>query len=150
MLKKQISNMESRYNNVLKENQFLWKTFMNSKKQQDEMKRQMERICKFISKLTTSNRILDNSDDFSQYVRFGSALLIVDASRQACRHGHHNVSHVDCWRGRNFNARAVQRYIRVRFVCFSSSSATCKSILCREWTLLAYQCVPRWSILVHC
>lgn len=70
LLKKQISNMESRYNNVLKENQFLWKTFMNSKKQQDEMKRQMERICKFISKLTTSNRILDNSDDFSQYVRF--------------------------------------------------------------------------------
>ena len=40
MLKKQISSMESRYNNVLKENQFLWKTFMNSKKQQDEMKRQ--------------------------------------------------------------------------------------------------------------
>ena len=70
LLKKQISNMESRYNNVLKENQFLWKTFMNSKKQQDEMKRQMERICKFISKLTTSNRILDNSDDLSQYVRF--------------------------------------------------------------------------------
>lgn len=68
MLKKQISSMESRYNNVLKENQFLWKTFMNSKKQQDEMKRQMERICKFISKLTTSNRILDNSDDLNQYV----------------------------------------------------------------------------------
>ena len=69
LLKKQISDMESKYNNILQENRFLWKTFMNSKKQQDVMKQQMERICKFISKFSAGNRLLE-TDDTPQYVCF--------------------------------------------------------------------------------
>lgn len=79
LLKKQISDMESKYNNILQENRFLWKTFMNSKKQQDIMKQQMERICKFINKFSAGNRLLE-TDDTPQYVCFLSSLL-----RRCCR-----------------------------------------------------------------
>ena len=44
LLKKQTTEMEAKYNNVLQENRLLWQTFMKSKQQQDAMKQQMERI----------------------------------------------------------------------------------------------------------
>ena len=51
LLKKQTAEMEAKYTNVLQENRLLWQTIMKSKKQQDEMKHQMERICRFICKM---------------------------------------------------------------------------------------------------
>ena len=54
--------MEAKYNNVLQENRLLWQTFMKSKQQQDAMKQQMERICRFIYKVYP-NRLRDTNDD---------------------------------------------------------------------------------------
>lgn len=62
LLKKQTTEMEAKYNNVLQENRLLWQTFMKSKQQQDAMKQQMERICRFIYKVYP-NRLRDTNDD---------------------------------------------------------------------------------------
>lgn len=51
LLKKQTAEMEAKYTNVLQENRLLWQTIMKSKKQQDTMKLQMERICRFLYKV---------------------------------------------------------------------------------------------------
>ena len=61
LLKKQTEEMESKYNNVLQENRLLWQTIMKSKKQQDGMKLQMERICRFHYKMYP-NRIQPGDD----------------------------------------------------------------------------------------
>lgn len=68
-IKKQTAEMEAKYTNVLQENRLLWQTFMKSKKQQDIMKQQLERICRFLYKIYPSNHIRDTTDDFSSYVR---------------------------------------------------------------------------------
>ena len=67
-IKKQTAEMEAKYTNVLQENRLLWQTLMKSKKQQDAMKQQLERICRFLYKIYPSNHIRDTTDDFSSYV----------------------------------------------------------------------------------
>lgn len=61
LLKKQTAEMEAKYTNVLQENRLLWQTIMKSKKQQDTMKLQMERICRFLYKVYP-NRIQGGDD----------------------------------------------------------------------------------------
>ena len=62
LLKQQTAEMEAKYTNVLQENRLLWQTFMKSKKQQDALKQQMERICRFLYKVYPGTRIRDNED----------------------------------------------------------------------------------------
>ena len=69
LLKKQTAEMESKYTNVLQENRLLWQTLMKSKKQQDAMKQQMERVCRFLYKVYPSNPVRDAPDDNRQFVR---------------------------------------------------------------------------------
>lgn len=68
ILKKQTAEMESKYTNVLQENRLLWQTLMKSKKQQDAMKQQMERVCRFLYKVYPGNRLRDTGDDSTQFV----------------------------------------------------------------------------------
>ena len=58
-LKKQTTELEAKYTNVLQENRLLWQTFMKSKQQQDVMKQQMERICRFLYKMYPGNHLRD-------------------------------------------------------------------------------------------
>ena len=67
-IKKQTAEMEVKYTNVLQENRLLWQTLMKSKKQQDAMKQQLERICRFLCKIYPSNYIRDTADDLPSYV----------------------------------------------------------------------------------
>ena len=66
LLKKQTEEMESKYNNVLQENRLLWQTIMKSKKQQDGMKLQMERICRFHYKMYPTR--IQTGDDMNYSV----------------------------------------------------------------------------------
>ena len=110
LLKKQISDMESKYNNILQENRFLWKTFMNSKKQQDIMKQQMERICKFINKFSAGNRLLE-TDDTPQYVCF-CPLSYADAAGPTSWRSANGSRPIDSRRW-NPHSRTVQRHFGV-------------------------------------
>lgn len=82
LLKKQTAEMESKYTNVLQENRLLWQTLMKSKKQQDAMKQQMERVCRFLYKVYPSNRVRDAPDDNPQFVRIARRI-----DRRCCRTG---------------------------------------------------------------
>ena len=83
LLKKQTAEMESKYTNVLQENRLLWQTLMKSKKQQDAMKQQMERVCRFLYKVYPNNRVRDTTDDSQQFVR-----VVIPIYRRCCRTDH--------------------------------------------------------------